>query len=71
MTFWLFNHNIIKYYRISTLALLRLTYLSWTWLFVAFFSALWGQTGVTTVTWGNVVRETTHLTHTVATIAGT
>lgn len=50
--------------------MISLTRLSQAGLFVAFFFALWGQTGVTTVAWSSAVGEATHLTDAVATVAG-
>lgn len=49
---------------------MSLTRLNQAGLFVAFFSAVWGQTGVATVAWSSTVGEATHPTDAVATVAG-
>lgn len=50
--------------------MIRLAYLSQTWLFVAFFFARWGQTGVAPVAQSGAVGEAAHLAYPVTTIAG-
>lgn len=52
---------------IKTISLTRLNQAG---LFVAFFFAVWGQTGVTTVAWSSTVGEATYPTDAVATVAG-
>lgn len=49
---------------------ISLTRLNQAGLFVAFFSAVWGQTGVATVAGSSTVGEATHPADAVATVAG-
>lgn len=50
-----FNLQLNIYYVNDRAELIRLTYLSYARLLVAFFSAFWGQPGVTMVTGSNTV----------------